>query len=175
MPFEISVDLGNELREAQRRYAGEPEWEAFLDHVRAEHLWSERWPRRLLAWATRHKIKVFDTKRFIVVMTAGFDCPERWRLWRAVKTELRRAREAIASGEESGLIYADGRDLLTFEDEPPHRWGATETIMRPSHHGSFGGPPPLPSAPPAPTLAPGPVTPGAPAVRPPGGGWMTRR
>jgi hypothetical protein len=128
----VGNDLGAELSEAARWYAGEAEMQAFLAHIRAGHLWSERRPRRLLAWADRQAVPVFGARRFVTVLLAGFDGLDRWRLWRAAKAELRRAREAIARGEETGMIYAGGRDLLVFGEGKPRRWGAPESVLRPS-------------------------------------------
>ena len=70
-------DLGAELAEAMRWYAAETEMKAFLEHVRGEHSWSERRPRKLLAWADRQAVPVFGARRFVTVLLAGFDGPDR--------------------------------------------------------------------------------------------------
>jgi hypothetical protein len=62
--IEMPSDLGAELSEAARRYAGEAEMETFLACIRAGHSWSERRPRRLLAWADRHAVPVFGAGAF---------------------------------------------------------------------------------------------------------------
>jgi hypothetical protein len=167
MPIMMPSDLGSELSEAARWYAGEPEMQAFLEHVRAGHSWSERRPRRLLAWADRHAVPVLGKRRFVVVMNTGFACPQRVRLWRAGKVELRRARDAIARGEESALAYAGGRDVLVFAESGPRRWGAPESVLRPSLHVSPAGPMPASEAAPQ-------TTPSIPAPQVPRGGWITR-
>jgi hypothetical protein len=168
MPITTPRDLGAELAEAARWYAGEAEMEAFLDHIRAGHSWSERRPRQLLSWANQRGVPVFGHKRFVLVMNAGFDCPERWRLWRVAKAELRRVRAAIARGEEAGMIYSGGRDLLAFGESGPRRWGAPESALRPSAHPSLAGPPPeMPGA-----TAPSPPSSSGPQL--PRGGWLTR-
>jgi hypothetical protein len=166
MPLMMPVDLATSLQEAKRWYADSREMQAFIAHVRAEHPWSEERPRQLLRWGQRHAIAVLGEKRFLLVLTAGFDCPERWRLWRAAKTELRRARDRIACGEERGLIYADGRDLLVLDSgEPRPRWDAPPSALRPVAYPSVidslsppaapvTAPPPPPPRPPA-----GPITP----------------
>ena len=111
----MPADLGAELSEAARWYAGEPEMEAFSDHVRAGRRWSERRPRELLRWADRHSIAIFGMRRFLTVLLCGFSGADRWELWRAAKAELRRARAAtllmlalpgsayLYQGEELGL------------------------------------------------------------------------
>jgi hypothetical protein len=137
----IPSDLGAELSEAARWYAGEVEMEAFLAHIRAGHSWSERRPRNLLRWAARHAVPVFGVRRFLTVLPAGFDCPERWRLWRAAKIELRRARDAIAAGTKTALAYAGERDLAALAESETRRWGAPESVLRPSLHASLGPPP----------------------------------
>ena len=58
-----------------------------------------------------HAVPDFGARRFLIVVLAGFAGLDRWRLWRAAKAELRRARAAIARGEESALAYAGGCDL----------------------------------------------------------------
>lgn len=105
-------DLAIELAEAVRWYPAETGMKTFLEHVRAEHSWSERRPRRLLAWADRHAVPVIGARRFLTILLTGFDGPDRWRRWRAAKTELRRAQAEIAAGEETALAYVGGRDLL---------------------------------------------------------------
>jgi hypothetical protein len=163
----IPSDLGTELSEAARWYAGEAETEAFLAHIRADHAWSERRPRLLLAWAEQHAVPVFGVRRFLTVLLAGFAGPDRWRLWQAAKAELRRARDAIARGEESGLAYAGaGRGLLSFSETGPRRWGATETVLQPTLHASL-----VPETTGAtPSASPGST--GGPQL--PRGGWITR-
>ena len=101
----------------------------------------------------------------MTVLLAGFAGPDRWRLWRAATAELRRAREAIARGEESAMAYAGGRDLLAFAESGPHRWGAPDSVLRPSLHASPAGPMPTPEAAPAPPPAvPAPVRPARPDI-----------
>jgi hypothetical protein len=170
----LPSDLGDELGEALHWYRGEPEVAVFIEHVRAAHAWSDRRPRRLLAWAERHSIPVFGHRRFLVVLNSGFECPERWRLWRAAKTELRRARDAIKAGEESALAYA-GRDLVTI-GASPRRWGGFSN----DDFGPVAGvglPPAESKLPPAEPGASPPSPPSAPsrpqAPRPPLG-WLTR-
>jgi hypothetical protein len=163
----IPSDLAAELTEAMHWYRAEPAMKVLVEQIQAEHPWAERRPRWLLAWATRHAIPVFGHKRFLQVLSAGFDCPERWRLWRAAKAELRRARAAIARGEEAGMIYSGGRDLLVFADSEPRRWGAPENVLLPSLHASPAGP--MPEA--APQTEP-PPSPSPPQL--PRGQWITR-
>ena len=146
MPITMPSHLGSELSEAARWYAGEDGTEAFLAHIRDGHPWSARRPRRLLTWADRHGVRVFGARRFLTVLLAGFAGPDRWRLWRTAKIELRRACEAIARGEEAGLAYAGGRDLLAFAESGPRRWGAPESVLLPSLHASPAGPMPTPEA-----------------------------
>jgi hypothetical protein len=175
MPITIPHDLGAELTEASRWYAGEAALTVFSDHVRAGHSWSERRPRALLRWADRHSIAVFGSKRFILMMNAGFDCPGRWRSWRAAVTELRRALDAIADGSESELAYADGRSLLAFGESGPRRWGPIEreTAMTGLVYPSLAG---EPSSPAGSTPSSSPSSPGSSAVpQVPHGGWLTRQ
>lgn len=140
--------------------------EAFLAHIRAGHSWSERRPRRLLAWADRYAVPVRGV--FLTVVLAGFAGPDRWRLWRAAKAELRRTRAAITRGEEAGMAYSGDRDLLAFGESGPRRWGAPESVLWPSLHPSLAGPPPeMPGA-----TAPSPPSSSGPQL--PRGGWLTR-
>ena len=139
--------------------------EAFLAHIRGGQAWSERRPRQLLRWADRYAIPVFGARRFVPVLNAGFACPQQWRLWRAAKVELRRARAAIARGEESAMAYAGDRGLLAFAESGPRRWGAPDSVLWPSLHASLVAPPPetsetTSSSPPGPQL--------------PRGQWITR-
>jgi hypothetical protein len=167
--IEMPADLAAELSEAARWYAGEAELEAFLEHVRIAHSWSERRPRRLLSWAARHAVPVFGHQRFLLVVNAGFDCPDRWRLWRAATTELRRAHEAIKRGEESALAYSNERPLVAFGEGEVRRWGPFEAALRPSWHASLAGPMPetTEATPPSPSSSSGPKF--------PRGEWITRR
>jgi hypothetical protein len=164
----MPADLGAELSEAARWYAGEAETEAFLAQIRDGYPWSERRPRQLLRWADRYAIPVFGARRFVTVLLAGFAGPDRWRLWRAAKAELRRAREAIARGEESAMAYAGGRALVAFTDNAPRRWGAPESALLTTLHASPAGP--LPKAP----GATPPSAPSSPAPKPPRGTIVTR-
>lgn len=171
MPITMPRDLAVEFEEAVRWYKGTPELDAFLAHLQAGHPWSQRRrPRQLLRWADRHAVPVFGVRRFVLVLNAGFACPQQWRLWRAAKIELRRTHEAIARGEEAGMIYSGGRDLLVFADSEPRRWGAPESVLQPSLHPSLAGPPPemAPSA-----SSPAPSSGGAGPERP-RGSWLTR-
>lgn len=77
---------------------------------------------------------VFGVRRFVLVLNVAFACPQQWRLWQAAKVELRRARAAVAAGEEAGVIYAGGRDVLSFGEGQPRRWGAPDWVLRPSLH-----------------------------------------
>ena len=167
MPIMMPSDLGSELSEAARWYAGEPEMQAFLDHVRAGSSWSEHRPRQLLAWADRHANPVFGVRRFLTVVLAGFARPDQWRRWRTAKIELRRAQAAIAAGEETALAYAGDRDLVALAESGPRRWGAPESALRPSLHPSLAGPPLEPG-----TTAPSPPSSSGPQL--PRGGWLTR-
>jgi hypothetical protein len=169
--------LAAELSEGARWHQGTPEWQAFVANLQAGRAWAERRPRWLLAWARKQAIPMSGTKRFALVMNAGFDCPERWRLWRAAKAELRRARAAIARGEESGLAYADGRDLLVFGGGSQPRYGAPGSWLRPTYGGSPAGPMPVAEAP-APSTAPSTPAPSSPRPAPGTprpGSWITRR
>jgi HD superfamily phosphodiesterase len=75
--IDMPSDLGAELAEAMRWCAAETEMKAFLEHVRGEHSWTQRMPRKLLRWADRHAVQVFGHRRFVLVFNAGFDCPGR--------------------------------------------------------------------------------------------------
>jgi hypothetical protein len=174
MPITIPHDLADELAEAAHWYPGSPEMEVFLEHAGAGHSWSERWPRALLRWADRHAVPVFGHRRFVALINAGFDVRHnRWRLWRAAVTELRRCHARIQCGEEDGLAYAGNRQLLSLSDGRPPRWGPTGSeaagvaLVFPSLAGA--APEPVGATPP-PTSPPG--SPGAPQV--PRGGWLTR-
>jgi hypothetical protein len=116
--------------------------QAFLEHIRTGHSWTERWPRRLLWWAAQHRVPTFGHKRFLIVLLAGFDCPERWRLWGDAAKELRRSRLAIKAGEETGMAHAGGRELLALSEGAQPRWGTPESVLRPSLHASLAGPMP---------------------------------
>ena len=145
MPITMPADLGAELSEAARWYAGEAETEAFLAQIRDGYPWSA--PGRANCWGgRRYAIPVFGARRFVTVLLTGFDGPERWRLWRAAKTELRRACATIAAGEETALAYAGDRDLVALAGGGSRRWGAPESALRPSVHGSPAGPMPTPEA-----------------------------
>ena len=168
MPITMPSDLAAELSEAARWYGGEADTEAFLAHIGDGHPWSERRPRQLLRWADRYAIPVFGASRFLTVVLAGFDGPERWRLWRAAKTELRRAQAAIAAGEEAALAYAGDRDLVALAEGGPRRGSAPESALRPSLHPSLAGP--LPEMPGATAHSP----PSSSGPQLPRGGWLTR-
>ena len=167
----MPADLAAELAEASHWYAGEPEMVAFLAQARAGHPWTPRRPYQLLDWAEAHRIPVFGCQRFVLMMNAGFDAPDRRRSWRLAVTELRRCLVAIARDEESALAYAGDHSLLSFGDEPPRRWGATEReiAMTALVFPSFAGP--------APEAAGAPPPPAAPAGGPSAsrGEWLTRR
>jgi hypothetical protein len=172
--IEMPADLGAELMQARYWYPDAPELAAFFERVRQNCPWSERWPRALLRWADRHAIPVFGHQRFVSMMNAGFECPDRWRLWRAAKAELRRARAAIDAGTESGLAYADGRSLLAFGESGPRRWGPIEreTAMTGLVYPSLAG---EPSSPAGSTPSSSPSSPGSSAVpQVPHGGWFVR-
>jgi hypothetical protein len=150
---------------------------ALRDRLRAQDEWSERWPRRLLAWANRHAVPVFGHKRFLLVLNTGFDGPMRWRLWHMSKRELRRAKAAIERGEESAMAYGGDRELLTFGEPAPRRWGAHDEfgmgVVGANVYPSMGSPPESPS-PPAESTSPPPAA-TKPRPLPPRGGWITRR
>jgi hypothetical protein len=171
--IKLPADLAEEWREAYRWYPSSPEMALFLDQVREGYPWSERRPRWLLAWAAEHAIQTFGHRRFVLMVNAGFLCPGCWRLWRAAAADLRRCHAKIQSGEEDGLAYAGNHPLLSFADEPPRRWGATEreTAMTAMVFPSFAGPAPEAAGAPPPPAAPsgGPSAPLAPL-----GQWLTR-
>jgi hypothetical protein len=167
----MPADLGAELMQARYWYSSAPELAAFFDHVQAGHGWTSRRPRALLRWAAEHAIQTFGHRRFVALINTGFDGPDRWRLWRVAATSLRAALGAITRGEESEAAYADGRELLSFAEGPPRRWGPTGSeaagaaMVFPSPVGpapeAVGVPPPPPAAP-----AGGPSA--------PRGQWLTR-
>lgn len=132
----------------------------FLVLAAADTRWTQAWPRRLLELAKALGISVTGVDR-VVVPNVGFRGAGRpRRLGHALAVIVRRWRQQRRQGE-SDFIYRDGRNLLVF-GEPQRRWGAMESILRPSLHGSPAGPMTTPpeAATPSPPPAPPPVTPG---------------
>jgi hypothetical protein len=84
---------------------------------------------KLLAWANKHGIPVFGHRRFLTVLVCGFGGAQQARRWRRATAELRRTKDAIERGEESGMIYCGGRDLLVFGEEVRFRWGVPDEFM----------------------------------------------
>lgn len=131
----------------------------FLVLAAADTRWTQAWPRRLLELAKALGTSVTGVDR-VVVPNVGFRGAGRpRRLGHALAVIVRRWRQQRRQGE-SDFIYRDGRNLLVF-GEPQRRWGAMESILRPSLHGSPAGPMTTPpeAATPSPPPAPPPVTP----------------
>jgi hypothetical protein len=116
--------------------------QAFLQFATVDMSWSQAWPRRLLELAAALGVSLTGVDR-IVVLNVGF--PRR-RPTAPARTCARGDRPALAAAAQTAgrerFIYRDGRDLLVLGGEPRHRFGAPESILRPSLHASPAGPAP---------------------------------
>jgi hypothetical protein len=159
--------LAGDLYTTMMHKGADPVVQDFAAHAFADPAsWSPAWPRRLLDFAGALGVTLTGVDR-VIVLSVGFrdsGCPR--RLGRALRVIVRRWRRRK---QPSGLIYADGRDLLVFGDgEPRRRWGPTESIMQPRHYPSPMGPMPVTETP----APPGAAAPTRPL--PPRGQIMTR-
>jgi hypothetical protein len=169
----IPTDLAYHFGDAMRWYGDSKPAAQFRDLMATKALWDAEPVRELIRWAHRRKIAV-EGERFLTVMLAGFRGPGQVQRRRRARDELRRAMEAVASGAESELAYADGRDLLSLSDGRQPRWGPTGSeaagvaLVFPSFAGE-------PSSPAGSTPSSSPSSPGSSAVpQMPHGGWLTR-
>jgi hypothetical protein len=166
----IPTDLAYHLRDALRWYPNSKPAQQFRELVAADVPWDADPVRELIRWAHRRKIAV-EGVRFLIATLAGFRGPGQVQRFRRAREELRRAVEAVASGAESELAYADGRDLLALPDPSPPPMRGDDIEQMPLVFPSLGPPAPAEAiAPPATATPTRPLLSGGrPSV-----GWHTR-
>ena len=150
MPYRIT--LPPELAAAASILARDPD---FRRRVSRKSRWSR--PRFLLRLAKVLHIEFTAASTAIVVARAGFQGIGRpWRILRALSMLILAAHRQ----------RRDRVPLLAWTFDAPRRWGPTDSIMRPSYHGSPAGPLPM--------LGAAPMLPAAPPARPAPGSTPSR-
>jgi hypothetical protein len=162
MPLTIPADLSGPIEDGLRFFGDAPATRRFLKFTRRDARWIPAWPRRLVRLAMRLGI-VIDVPHYFDLLATGFRGYNRpYRIGVALIVVLR--------ARLTGYGVPAHLPISSISDTSPRRWGAPESVLRPSWHASPIAPAPAPEAAPslpdAPPAGPAPgSTPGRPSVQ----------